>query len=201
CPQCGTELWRHGQFFRVAQNLVVCALIAIPRLFCKTCRGTFSLLHEFLAPHKRYVADVQATYVTSYMGSSASYRETAWAEHDGERQDAEASLSRAYRAVNEACELAVELVFEAQRRLVNSDIAVSEKLPEPVQYPNSLRSESHQKHRQLNQLSYLFRLLSHFATRKVEAESEKPAEICAAYRRLALEFRLSTPQSLKQALF
>jgi len=162
---------------------------------------TFSILHDFLAPQKRYVADVQATYVTSYIRGETSYREVAWAEDDREREDAEASLSRSYRAVDEACRRALELLFRAQRGLVSS---VTDLLCEPTETGEERwgrRAKSQQKRDQLNLLSYLFRLLSHVLEKKAEPEIDWSAGIFAKYRGLTLGFRLSTPQSLKQALF
>lgn len=83
----------------------MCARLDIVRMFCVNCRKTFSLLPSFLDAGRRFERSVNEQYVFSFGSEEATYSAVAWA--DDERDDASASVARAFRAVSDAMLLEV----------------------------------------------------------------------------------------------
>src|SRR5271167_805014 len=122
CPACGGRLWRNGSYYRSCLSLDVCARILVPRVVCQDCGKSGTCLFEFLTPYKQYEGAVRVAYVDKYLEPDETYRDVAWCEEDGDREDAEASLSRAYRAVDEACASAELLLQQVQQECVDNGV-------------------------------------------------------------------------------
>ena len=192
CPSCSRRLWRHGTHSRRCRSLTVCAVLVVTRLLCSRCGKTFSLLPSFLEPRKRYERAVNEEYVSKVMNDS-TYREAAWSEDDGDNQDAAASLSRAFRAGERACQNATEHLLETQQVLLDADVEPEQIHCEP-DCSSSERARSQQKQKQLCALSQVFGLLQRWF-------ADHEGAICAAYRSLDLGFPLPTPHAMQHALF
>jgi hypothetical protein len=201
CLACGGSLWSHGTYRRRVEGFSVCILLAVPRWICKVCRKSLSLLFDFVLPGKKFSAEVSATYVEEYAMNESSYRKAAWGEHDLDRDDAESSTARAFRAVSDACGSVDEMLMAVQQACTDAAVNLIGEPFEEVQCPNSSNAKSEKKRIRLNRLSYLFGMLSRFLHVPTVAMLEKNAAISAAYRKLFLGSRLSAPHSLKQALF
>lgn len=128
----------------------------------------------------------------SFATEQLSYRETAW--QDCMSDDAEANLSRCFRAVAESASQAEELLFELQSQIVETNLSCDSvpSLPESFSVTKGFQTKS--KSQQISFLRRLFFLLKHLV-------GDSQRAICCAYRSLCLGFRLSTPHKLKQALF
>jgi transposase-like protein len=192
CPSCNRRLWRHGTHSRKCRSLTVCAVLVVTRLLCSRCGKTFSLLPSFLEPRKRYERAVNEEYVSKVM-KNHTYREAAWSEEDGDNQDAAASLSRAFRAGERACQNATEHLLETQQVLLDADVEPEQIHCEP-DCSSSNRARSQVKQRQLRVLNQVFALLQRWF-------GDCEGAICAAYRSLGLGFRLPTPHAMQHALF
>lgn len=199
CPECGGRLWKNGFYRRICLTLQFCVSLKIQRVLCKNCCKSGSCLYEFLIPYKQYEGSLQALYVDEFLNSNSTYREAAWCDEDGERNDAEASLSRAYRAVSDACESAELLLLQVQQICVESNVIIPEIENEVI--PQQNRARTPNKARLLSLLMLLLQLIRRLDLRI------KPAWLCLkkymsrGYTLLRLGFQLSGPQSLKQALF
>lgn len=169
------------------------AKIEISRKLCPSCNKTFSLVPDFLEPGKKHSREVEENYVSALFLDDCTYRDVAWSEVDGEREDASASVSRACRAVKRAAEVAPELMLALQKKLLGSE--VNEEYE--CEFKSSRvvgRAKTSGKVRRLEILRVLFLTLE-----KLVGVSRR--EICAAYRRLRLFIRFPTPHSMKQQLF
>lgn len=192
CPECDHKLWKHGKRFRVCETLQMCARLEILRMFCANCRKTFSLLPSFLEAGRRFERSVSEQYVVSFGSDEATYRAVAWA--DDERDDASASVARAFRAVSNAMDDASEQVLQLHEYLLRSGL---NPCSEPVSHEVSARLKktiASPKLRRRQLLSYLMDSLKRYFGPTERA-------ICKAYRSLCLGFRLPTPHSKQQALF
>jgi hypothetical protein len=194
CPICSSRLWAHGKRSRVAENLTMCVLIEIVRKLCSGCNRTFSLLPDFLESGKRFAREVAEEYVAALFFEDSTYRGIAWSDMDGEREDASASLSRACRAVAYAADAAPALLLAAQQELLLSGESFEEYECEFRQYRVVGTARTGQKARLLKVLGVLLLILE----RKVGKVRQA---ICAAYRRLRLDFWFPTPHAMKQKLF
>lgn len=192
CPVCVRLLWSHGTRFRVCKSLELCAVLKIKRWLCPNCSKTFSLLPAFIEEYKRFERRVRESYVVAYCSEKLTYRELAW--KDSEQDDAEASLSRGFRAVGEAASESQEMLLAVQEHLVKAGVATESVPFVEESAPAETKEGAKQKPQQLSYLRRLFCLLRHFF-----GGSERA--ICAAYRSLCLGFRLPTPHTLQQALF
>lgn len=192
CPLCGRILQSHATRVRGCKSLEVCAILQIKRGLCPDCNKTFSLLPTFIEEYKRFERGVQEQYVSTYSSEKLTYRELAW--KDSEQDDAEASLSRGFRAVAEAATESKVMLLELQAQLMEMGVTC-ESVPvvEESTTPKGKES-SNQKPQQLSYLRRLFCLLQHFF-------GDEKGAICCAYRSLCLGFRLPTPHKLQQALF
>ncbi len=194
CPRCTGKLWRHGKRFRVGESLKLCSVLEIQRALCSPCRKTFSLLPRFLETGKRFERAVRENYVAEFESGEKTYREVAWSEEDADREDAAASVSRTFRAVQEAVEVATELTLEAQGQLIESQTELQKDLGTTDTTQAEARAKSACKRDLLKTLRYLFVLLN-----QIFCNGSSP--ICHAYRALNLGFRLPTPHSMQQAPF
>ena len=192
CPECDHKLWKHGKRLRVCETLQMCARLEILRMFCANCRKTFSLLPSFLEAGRRFERSVNEQYVISYGSDEATYRAVAWATD--ERDDASASVARAFRAVSDAMDDASEQVLQLHEHLLGSGL---EPCSEPVSHEVSARLKktlASPKLRRRQLLSYLMDSLKRYFGPTERA-------ICFAYRSLCLGFRLPTPHCTQHALF
>lgn len=192
CPECDHKLWKHGKRFRVCETLQMCARLEILRMFCANCRKTFSLLPSFLEAGRRFERSVSEQYVISFGSDEATYRAVAWATD--ERDDASASVARAFRAVSDALDDVSEQVLQLHEHLLGSGLDLC---AEPVSHEVSARLKktlASPKLRRRQLLSYLMDSLKRYF-----GPTEKA--ICKAYRFLCLGFRLPTPHCTQQALF
>lgn len=194
CPVCAGRLWAHGKRLRVAETLTVCVLIEIVRKLCPRCNRTFSLLPDFLEAGKRFAREVAEEYVIALFLEDGTYRDIAWSEVDGEREDASASLSRVCRAVAQATSEAPVLLLAMQQDLVLRGESFEEYECEfrPSKVIRAARTS--RKARLLEVLHVLLLILERTFGRSRQA-------ICAGYRRLYLDFRLPTPHTMKHQLF
>ncbi len=193
CPCCVGKLWKHGRFRRIAKDLTRQFLVEVLRLFCAACRVTFSLLPDFLDSKKMYTRDVREQYVQKFVFDGESYREVAWSDIDGEREDASASLSRVFRSIEECSEAASEMYLQLQESaledgLVDHDVEIA------LQSRNEVSARSAQKRVNINVLCEVFKLL-------VRIKERGRLKISAGYRQRALVYRLPTPQRMKHLLF
>jgi hypothetical protein len=192
CPECDHKLWKHGKRFRVCETLQMCVRLEILRMFCASCRKSFSLLPPFLEAGRRFERSVNEQYVFSFGSEEATYRAVAWA--DDERDDASASVSRAFRAVSDAMDDASEQVLQLHEHLLRSGL---DPCSEPVNHEAFARLKKtaiSPKLRRRQLLSYLMDSLKRYF-----GPTEKA--ICKAYRFLCLGFRLPTPHCTQHALF
>jgi Domain of unknown function (DUF6431) len=192
CPACERLLWSHGTRLRVCKSLQVCAVIEIKRGLCPNCNKTYSLLPVFIESQKRFERQVSERYVFQNSMEMRTYRELAW--QDSESDDAEASVSRSFRAVAEAAVKSKEMLLGLQEHLVERG-AELEVVPVVDEQPLAAQScKSEDKGHRLSYLRRLFCLLKHYF-----GETERA--ICRAYRSLCHHNRLSTPHKLQQGLF
>jgi len=164
----------------------------IPRFICASCRKILSKLPEFLEAGKRFVRAVREKYLVEFYKNEITYRELAW--EDDDREDASASVSRAFRAVESGLERIGEHVLALHEQTVEAGLAFA---PKAVSFQRSASTEqtSNQlKVRRLELLRYLFNLLNRYFGSDERA-------ICGAYRSLCLGFRLPTPHWVQHALF
>ena len=192
CPECDHKLWKHGKRFRVCETLQMCARLEILRMFCANCRKTFSLLPSFLEAGRRFERSVSEQYVVSFWSDEATYRAVAWA--DDEKDDASASVARAFRAVSDAMDDASEQVLQLHEHLLRSGL---DSGSEPVSHEVSARLKktlASPKLRRRQLLSYLMDSLKRYFGPTERA-------ICKAYRSLCLGFRLPTPHCTQHPLF
>lgn len=192
CPECSRKLWKHGKRLRVCETLQMCVRLEIVRMFCANCRKTFSLLPSFLEAGRRFERSVNEQYVVNFGSEEATYRAVAWA--DDERDDASASVARAFRAVSDALDGISEKVLQLQDHLLRSGLELDSK---PVRHEVSARlkkSAISPKLRRRQLLSYLLTSLKQYF-----GPTER--SICFAYRSLCLGFRLPTPHCTQHALF
>lgn len=202
CPKCKKNLWKHGSYQRTAKDLTGSScVVTVPRLICSGCSLTISCLFDFLVPFKRYVAGGLLRYIVTYAQQETTYRDVAWGEHDGSNTDAEASLSRAFRAVAEACKLSSELVQRVQRACLEAGVDLMAAAQLPVRAANSDRAQSAEKAKGLELLSYAISLTSQLCPDVLQQFFWCRQEIFGAYHSGWQFLRLSAPQSLKQALF
>lgn len=192
CPECDCKLWKHGKRLRVCETLQMCVRLEIVRMFCANCRKTFSLLPSFLETGRRFERLVSEQYVVSFGMEEGTYRGVAWADDD--RDDASASVARAFRAVSNALDGVSEKVLRLQKHLLGSGLepdskAVSHEVSAPLTKVNVSP-----KPRQSQLLSYLMDSLKRYFGPTERA-------ICGAYRSLCLGFRLPTPHSVQHMLF
>lgn len=170
----------------------MCARLEILRMFCANCRKTFSLLPSFLEAGRRFERSVSEQYVVSFASDEATYRAVAWA--DDERDDASASVARAFRAVSDALEDVSEQVLQLQEHLLRSGLELDSK---PVSHEVSAqlaKATISPKLRRHQLLNYLMDSLKRYFGPTERA-------ICKAYRSLCLGFRLPTPHCVQHALF
>lgn len=199
CQDCQGKLWKHGTYERTCRTLFVFVFVVIQRALCKECGKTVSCLYEFLTPYKQYDESVRSRYVEKYLEPGATYRDAAWGDEDGDRADAEASVSRAYRAVKEAGESAELMVQQIQQECVEAGMPIPEMEREETQ--QELYARTDRKARQLGLL-----ILAMWLARLVSGECRPSwlmlkVYMSCGYTLCNLGFRLSGPQSLKQALF
>jgi hypothetical protein len=196
CRACGGRLWRNGSATRICLSFNICARIIVPRVVCVDCRKTGTCLFDFLAPHKRYEGAVRLEYVSQYLETEKTYRDVAWGDADGDNVDAEASVSRAFRAMEEACDSAEIFLQQVQQELVESGEKVPELDVEPIK---ATRAEK--KQRQLVVLTLAMQLAKRFCGCCVHSWLLLRRHISAGYPLRQLGFRLSAPRTLKQRLF
>jgi hypothetical protein len=192
CPECDHKLWKHGKRFRVCETLQMCVRLEIVRMFCANCRKTFSLLPSFLEAGRRFERSVSEQYVVSFGSDESTYRAVAWA--DDERDDASASIARAFRAVSDTLDDISEKVLQLQEHLLRSGLDLCS---EPVSHevsPQLKKTAISPKVRRRQLLTYLMDSLKRYFGPTERA-------ICFAYRSLCLGFRLPTPHSTQHALF
>ncbi len=196
CFLCGGNLWRNGYSHRIVLSLNVCVRLVVPRVVCSGCRKTGTCLYDFLVPYKRYEAAVHAEYVKAYLTTEASYRDVAWSDLDGDNLDAEASLSRAFRAVGEACDSGEVFLQQVQQGLVEQQIEVPEL---DAEWVKPVQSGS-----KLQRLFFLFiamLLAARFCSECRDSWLFVRRYISLGYSLKQLGFRLSAPQTLQQTLF
>jgi hypothetical protein len=192
CPECDHKLWKHGKRLRVCETLQMCVRLEILRMFCASCRKTFSLLPSFLEAGRRFERSVNEQYVVNFASDEATYRAVAWV--DDERDDASASVARAFRAVSDALADVSEQVLQLQEHLLRSGL---DPCSEPVSHEVSAKLKktiASPKLRRRQLLTYLMDSLKRYFGPTERA-------ICKAYRSLCLGFRLPTPHCTQQALF
>ena len=194
CPGCRRVLWRHGWRLRICESLQICARLEIPRLFCFGCNTTFSVFPPFLEPGSRFERSVSEQYLLGFAFSAGSYCELAWGDDDGDREDAAASVSRAFRAVSKAAIEAGRSLLALHQSLVQPghslDLnSLSTKVTAPVR-----QIKNEQKRLQISALVTLLSLLR-------QLFDDDHTKICDAYRALRLGFRLPTPHTMQYALF
>jgi len=133
--------------------------------------------------------------VKKYGLGESTYRDVAWGDADGEKDDAVASVCRVFRAVNEIAEKSSELLLEAQQQVVESGLKLDDE-PKISNCMSSaeMRSKTYKKQLRLNMLRRLLTMLSQYF-------GDRRGEVCDAYRSLCLGFRLPTPHWMQQALF
>lgn len=196
CRECRGKLWRNGYTTRICLSLNVCARIVIPRVVCVDCRKTGTCLFDFLASYKRYEGAVRLEYVSQYLETGKTYRDVAWGEADGDNDDAEASVSRAYRAVEESCDSAEIFMQQVQQELIENQVEVPELDVEPVK---ATRKEK--KQRQMFFLKLAMRLAKNFCGCLLHSWLQLRRYISTGYSLRQLGFWLSAPRTLKQPLF
>jgi hypothetical protein len=194
CPLCSGRLWAHGSRVRTAENLKVCVLVEIVRKLCPRCNRTFSLIPDFLEAGKRFSKEVSEEYVTALVFDDATYRSVAWSDDDMEREDASASLSRVFRAVEEAANAASSLLMELHQKQLALDESTDDHEPDSKQCRATRMARAPGKARLLQVLEVLFSMLA-------QTVGANRRSICARYRRLVLDFRFPTPPAMKHKLF
>jgi len=200
CPQCKENLWKHGSFKRTAKDLKGNkGVISIQRLICSACSLTISCLFDFLAPFKQYVIEDILQYVVIYGQEKTTYRDIAWGEQDGSNTDAEASLSRAFCAVAQVCQISGELAQQAQQACLEAGVDLM--TVEQSRCPNSELAHSVEKAKRLDQLSYLINLTNRYCRDVLSKCFWYRQKIFSGYLASEKLAWLSAPQSLKQALF
>jgi hypothetical protein len=194
CPDCGRVLWKHGRRKRRCESLQLCASLDVVRLLCSRCVKTFSVLPDFLEAGARFERSVSEQYVLEFISTPGSYCELAWAVDDGDRDDAAASVSRAFRAVSKAAIEAGRNLLTLHQRLLLPGLALDLKGVNVKETDAVGRVKSEQKRLQIRTLTILFALLrKHFG--------DDQSAICNAYRTLCLGFRLPTPHAMQYTLF
>lgn len=197
CNDCGRGLWRNGYYKRKVLSLREDSEeIWIPRLWCPDCRISFSCLFEFLIPYKQYILPVLWRY-TEQILEGKSLRETAWSEEDGDREDAEASVSRVYRAVDDACKLVDKAIQKMHEKLQKEGVKLEELRSRIEKF--SVKSEEKQK--KLNLLAYANRLYKRFWGDAETGLLLFWSRVSGRYGKSNLGYRLSAPQTLKQQPF
>ncbi len=192
CPECNHKLWKHGKRVRVCETLQMCFRLEIPRFICASCRKTLSKLPDFLEAGKRFTRAVREKYLVEFYKNEITYRELAW--EDDDREDASASVSRAFRAVENGLERIGEHVLALHEQTVETGLAFASKTVS-FQSPASTERTSNQlKVRKLELLRYLFNSLNRYFGSDERA-------ICGAYRSLCLGFRLPTPHWMQHTPF
>lgn len=199
CPECGGRLWKNGSYRRVCLTLQFCVVLRIQRVICKNCGKSGSCLYEFLIPYKRYEGSIQALYVHQLFQSNSTYRNAAWCDEDGERNDAEASLSRAYRAVSDACDSAENLLQQIQQVCIEEGVVIPEI--ERKVTTQQKRARTLTKKRLLGFLVLVLQLLGRLGLKVKPSWVSVKKYMSRGYALPELGFRLSAPQTLKQALF
>jgi len=198
CFDCGRNLWRHGAYSRKALTLDGAPVaVWIPRLWCPDCRVSISCLYEFLIPFKQYVLTVFWTYVNHVIEKSYSLREAAWSEEDGDREDAGASVSRAFRAMDEAGKWADQALRRMQEKLVEEGI----KWDEMELHVKSPVARSADKQRRLDLLAYANALYKRFWGDASAGLLLFWSRTSSRYASSNLGYWLSAPQSLKHPPF
>lgn len=150
------------------------------------------MLQDFLVPYKRLAAAVQECLTIDYMQSDSVMRAVAWAD-EADEANASTSLSRVYRAVDEACDTAVEVMLEVQQSVIQAGVSL-EKCVEAETVQPQKEGKTNGKQVRLKVLAAVFSELGKLC----RGESES---IRSAYRALMLVFRFPTPHRLKHALF
>ena len=199
CPECEGRLWRNGSYYRSCMSLDVCARIVVPRVVCPECRKSGTCLFEFLSPYKRYEGAVSVLYVDRYLEPEETYRGVGWCEEDGDRGDAEASLSRAYRAVDEACASAELLLQQVQQECVENGTEIPELEGQVMQRQN--RARTNKKAEQLSFLSDAIRLIKRVCSGWSHHWLNLRRNMSRGYTLKRLGFQMSGPQTLKHPLF
>jgi len=196
CRARGGRLWRNGYSTRICLSLNVCARIVVPRVVCVDCRKTGTCLFDFLAPYKQYEGAVRLEYASEYLETDKTYRDIAWGEADGDNEDAEASVSRVFRAVEEACDSAEIFIQQVQQELVESGVEVPELDVEPAKV-----TMKGKKQRQIVLLRLAMRLAKKFCGCCMHSWLLLRRYMSAGYPLCQLGFQLSAPRTLKQPLF
>ncbi len=196
CPECENSLWRHGKRYRVCESLQMCVRLEIQRLLCNRCRKTFSLMPTFLEPGIRFERQVTEIYISEFSERESTYREVAWSESDGERNDASASVSRVFRSVSRALTHVAEDVLNFHQQTLKS-LCSHNHNPTITGEENSTTAPSVKSQSKQQQLKLLTLLLTQL--RRLFGNEERA--ICFAYRSLCLGFPLPTPHCLQHALF
>lgn len=196
CRICGGRLWRNGYTTRICLSLKVCARIEVPRVLCRNCGRTSTCLFDFLVPHKQYEGAVQVEYVSQYLETDRTYREVAWSDVDGDNDDAEASVSRAFRAVEEACESAEAFLQQVQQELVENQTTVPELDAEVCK-----ATKKRDKQKKMELLLLAIRLAKRFCACCLHSWVLIKRYISHGYLLRQLDFRLSAPRTLKHPLF
>ena len=194
CPICGRFLWKHGRRFRICASLHVCARLEIPRLLCFRCRKTFSVFPAFLEGGVHFERSVSEQYILGFVSSTGSYCELAWVDDDGDRDDAAASVSRAFRAVSKAAIEAGRNFLALHQWLLLPGQALDLKGINIKVIAAARQTRSEQKKLQVRTLGALFALIRQFL-------GNDQGAICGAYRALCLGFQLPTPHAMQYALF
>ncbi len=196
CRECRGKFWRNGYTTRICLSFSVCARIVVPRVVCADCRKTGTCLFDFLMPYKRYEGAVRLEYVSQYLETGKTYRDVAWGDADGDNNDAEASVSRAYRAVEEACDSAEIFIQQLQQELIENGVKVPELDVEPIK---ATRTEKKQKQMYFLKLAML--LAKEFCGCCAHSWLLLWRYISEGYSLHQLGFQLSAPRTLKQPLF
>jgi len=142
---------------------------------------------------------VRVLYVERYLEPEATYSDVAWCEEDGDRDDAEASLSRAYRAVDEACASAELLLQQIQQECVEDGVEVPELEGQVMQQQN--RARTNNKAEQLGFLCDAIRLVKRVCSGWSHHWLNLRWHMSRGYTLRQLGFPMSGPQTLKHPLF
>jgi hypothetical protein len=146
--------------------------------------------------YKRYEGSVRLGYVSEYLETGKTYRDVAWGDADGDNNDAEASVSRAYRAVEEACDSAEIFMQQVQQELIENGVEVPELDVEPIK-----ATSNEKKQRQMFFLKLAMRLAKNSCGCCVHSWLVLRRHISTGYSLRQLGFWLSAPRTLKQPLF
>ena len=78
CPRCAIRpLTKHDAYLRWVYTFEARVQIQLFRRRCRPCRLTVTLLPDFLIPYFRYLGEIVASAVESYLSTALSYRRVA----------------------------------------------------------------------------------------------------------------------------